>query len=206
MQAIREGGQDGRGRDPSHQLLRFGALSAGAWCYTIRSQNTHGTAEREVLYPWHPWAGQSVHVHEVIEKAGRAAFRCSLTGVGPERRLDVPARRFDRVAGQSWQLRSVPVASGAALAALAALLSDAAEVCDSPSQSQDPGAASDSPQPNSGDAHATPVDTAPTRPLRSAIRSGTGSDAGHRPGRLGNGLCPAAGQRPPASRPEGQPQ
>lgn len=41
-------------------------------------RNAHGTEERELLYPWRPWAGRSVCVHEVTEKAGWAAFRCRL--------------------------------------------------------------------------------------------------------------------------------
>lgn len=47
---------------------------------TTRRRNAHGIAEYELLYPWHPWAGCLVHIHEVVEKAGREVFRCSLSG------------------------------------------------------------------------------------------------------------------------------
>jgi hypothetical protein len=29
-------------------------------------------AEYELFYPWHPWTGCLVHIHEVVEKAGQA--------------------------------------------------------------------------------------------------------------------------------------
>ena len=35
---------------------------------TTRRPNTHGTEVRELLYPWHPWSGQFVHVHEALAK------------------------------------------------------------------------------------------------------------------------------------------
>src|SRR6476646_6403923 len=38
---------------------------------TTRRRNAHGIAEYELLYPWPPWAGGLVHIHEVVEKAGR---------------------------------------------------------------------------------------------------------------------------------------
>src|SRR5260370_3540517 len=37
---------------------------------TTRRRNAHGIAEYELLYPWHPWAGCLVHIHEVVEKPG----------------------------------------------------------------------------------------------------------------------------------------
>ena len=83
-----------------------------------------------MLYPWHPWAGRAVHVHDVIAKAGWAAFRCSLSGVTSDRRLEIPVWMFDRAACQSWQVGVAPVASVAALRALATLLHDAAGVRD----------------------------------------------------------------------------
>lgn len=61
-----------------------------------------------MLYPWHPWADRPVHVHAVIEKAGRVAFRCSLTGTAPDRRLEVPAWMFDRSARHGWQVGATP--------------------------------------------------------------------------------------------------
>src|ERR671913_1902998 len=110
-------------------------MNAASCRCTTRSQNAHRTEERELLYPWHPWAGRRVHVHEVVEKAGWATFRCSLTGVTSDRQLEVPVWMFDRAAGQSWRLIAAPLASVAALAVLTVLLDNAAEVCGSPSRS-----------------------------------------------------------------------
>jgi hypothetical protein len=48
---------------------------------TTREGNAHRTeksAEREVLYPWHPWAGCTVYVHETVEKTDGTALRCEL--------------------------------------------------------------------------------------------------------------------------------
>ena len=81
---------------PGREFSRQATNAASCRC-TTRSQNAHGTEERELLYRWHPWAGRSVHVHEVIEKAGWVAFRCSLTGIASDRRLEVPVWMFDRV-------------------------------------------------------------------------------------------------------------
>jgi transposase, IS5 family len=64
----------------------------------------------------------------MVEKAGWAAFRCSLTGIASDRWLEVPVWMFDRVARQSWQLGTAPLVSVEALAGLRALLSDAADI------------------------------------------------------------------------------
>lgn len=90
----------GQGPDGPRPVFCRRARNAVARCCTTRSQNAHGTEEREVLYPWHPWAGRAVHVHDVIEKAGWAAFRCSLNGVASDRRLEAPVWMFDRAACQ----------------------------------------------------------------------------------------------------------
>jgi hypothetical protein len=57
--------------------------SAGERCCSTRRGNAHRTEvaeEREVLYPWHPWAGCIVHVHEAIEKVDGIVLRCSRVG------------------------------------------------------------------------------------------------------------------------------
>jgi hypothetical protein len=163
-------------RDVTPQYVRD-ALWLYQYRCTTRSQNAHGTEEREVLYPWHPWAGRPVHVHEVIEKAGWAAFRCSLTGVASDRRLEVPVWMFDRVASQGWQVRATPVASVAALGALAALLHDAAGIRDGAPQTRDSSAASGSQEAIPGDADATPTDTTTTRVVRPPQRRRSGPGA-----------------------------
>ena len=35
---------------------------------------------RELLYPWHPWFGLRIDVHEPIERPGGFAFRCTVSG------------------------------------------------------------------------------------------------------------------------------
>ena len=153
------------------------AMNAASGHCTTRSQYAHGTEERTLFYPWHPWVGRRVHVHEVVDKAGGASFRCSLTGVASDRRLEVPAWMFDRVAGQCWQVAAAPVASVAALEALTALLHDATGICGGASESRDSSAASESQEAIPGDAHATPTDTAATRLVRPSQRRRSRPDA-----------------------------
>ena len=70
--------------------------SAGAPRCRTGFENAHGTVFREVLYPWHPWCGRQVAVHEAITRADGVAFRCTLTGSGGDRWLEVPAWMFAR--------------------------------------------------------------------------------------------------------------
>lgn len=144
---------------------------------TTRSQNAHGTEEREVLYPWHPWAGRAVHVHDVIEKAGWVAFRCSLNGVASDRRLEVPVWMFDRAACQCWQVGVRPATSVVALQTLAALLHDAAGVRDGASRTPDSSATSSSQQAIPGDADATPTSTTTARVVQPPQRRRSGPGA-----------------------------
>ena len=60
-----------------------------------RQQNPHVTERREVLYPWHPWFGLSVHIHQKIDRGQGANFRCSVDGV--MRSQELPVWMFDRV-------------------------------------------------------------------------------------------------------------
>src|SRR5215471_8181160 len=63
-----------------------------------RRSNAHGTVnpeEREVLYPWHPWAKCLVRIHETIAKVDSIVLRCSRDGA-TERWLELPAWMFDR--------------------------------------------------------------------------------------------------------------
>ena len=173
---MKSAGQPARARRGEPAACSRGSSGDAVYC-TTRSQYAHGTEERELRYRWHPWVGRRVHVHEVIEKAGRVAFRCSLTGIASDRRLEVPVWMFDRVGDQSWQVGPAPVASVAALGALAALLHDAAGVCGGASQSRDSSAASGSQEAIPGDAHATPTDTAATRLVRPSQRRRSGPDA-----------------------------
>src|SRR5215217_4574545 len=73
------------------------ATRAAVRCCTTRRLNAHRTTERTLLYPWHPWSGLSVRVHEVTERGGATALRCSLAG-DAGRCLEVPAWMFEREA------------------------------------------------------------------------------------------------------------
>src|SRR6202022_475583 len=112
-------------------------LSECACHCTTRRRNAHGIAEYELLYPWHPWAGCLVHIHEVVEKAGREVFRCSLSGRASGRWLEIPAWMFDRAARAAWRVGAAPYVDIAVLTALAALLQDVTSVSGAPSQLRD---------------------------------------------------------------------
>ena len=103
----------------------------------MKRRNAHGTGQRELLYPWHPWSGRQVHIHEVIEKNYAAVFRCDLFGQASDRWLEIPAWMFDRAASGGWYITPAPHVELAALGALATLLRDTG----APSQSQEMGAA-----------------------------------------------------------------
>lgn len=111
--------------------------SAVGDCCTTQRRNTHGTDQRELLYPWHPWAERQVFIHEVIEKGDASVFRCSISGQALDQWLEVPAWMFDRVPSASWRITTAPHVDLAALCALATLLRDTS----APSQSQEMGAA-----------------------------------------------------------------
>src|ERR1700692_2558310 len=117
-------------------------------------RNAHGIAESELLYPWHPWAGCLVHIHEVVEKAGIEVFRCSLSGQASGRRLEIPAWMFDRAARAAWRVGVAPYCCIAVLTALATLLQDVTSVSAAPSQLRDSSAALGSHDANRGDVHA----------------------------------------------------
>src|SRR5271156_1149923 len=90
---------------------------------TTRRRNAHGTAEREVLYSWHPWAGSIVRIHEVIEKIAGDYVRCSRGGAS-SRWLELPLWMFDRAECVPMQVEKFPRANLTALIALKALLSE----------------------------------------------------------------------------------
>jgi len=97
------------------------APDEGAFRCTTRLENTHGTDFRELLYPWHPWFGLRVCVHEAIDKSGGSIFRCTLSGSDACRWLEVPAWMFDRSTCAKLRMAAAH-ADLAAPTALAALL------------------------------------------------------------------------------------
>ena len=98
------------------------AMSVDGPCCTTRLENTHGTELRELLYPWHPWFGLRVAVHEAIDKSDGVVFRCSLTASDADRWLEIPSWMFDRTACTRVRVVADAYADLAALATLAALL------------------------------------------------------------------------------------
>src|SRR4051794_38799210 len=83
---------------------------AGAPRCRTRRQNTHGTEEREVAYPWRPWFGRVVRVQEVVARGGGNVFRCSLANDPSWRWLELPAWMFDREVCTPMCLAETPVA------------------------------------------------------------------------------------------------
>jgi hypothetical protein len=130
-------------------------------CCTTREGNAHRTDksdEREVLYPWHPWAGCTVYVHETVEKTDGTALRCSRDGGATERWLELPVWMFDRAACLLMRIARDPHVDLAALSVLQALIAEAAECSGQILSSNSPvsGAAREPRDQNPGDAHATP--------------------------------------------------
>jgi hypothetical protein len=160
---------------PDRASCRRGSGAAGGDC-TTRRGNAHRTEERKVLYPWHPWAGCIVHIHEVIEKAAGDVFRCSHDDGASGRLLELPIWMFDRAVCAPVRVGAFPQADIAALQALRALL-DATVIRDvavghASSNAPVLGAARISHDQNRGEVHATPRADS-TRPSKrdAAIRS-----------------------------------
>jgi hypothetical protein len=154
---------------------RQGSNEAGDNCTTRRS-NAHRTGERRVLYPWHPWAGCIVHIHEAIEKAAGDVARCSHNDGAPGRLLELPIWMFDHAACAPMRVETSPRVDIAALQALRALL-DATAIGGvalglASSNAPDSGVARVSHDQNRGGVHATPT-AASTRPSKreAAVRS-----------------------------------
>ena len=147
---------------------------------TISRQNSHSTAFGDcamVAYAWHPWAGKTVRVREVIERAGGRVMRSALEDAGVGRDQEIPAWMLDAAFCRMMQAVTDPVADLRTLVALQALL---AEVTATISASRPKRTTLASPEPNRGDRHGTPqrpnLDTSPsTRPLRHA----PGTDGRH---------------------------
>jgi len=86
-------------------------------CCRTKQHNTHITTNRTIVYPWHPWYGQSVVVIREITKSGRAFVHC---------RLGNRLWMFDAGLCSSFQVRNAPQVHWRALRELGRLLRDAA--------------------------------------------------------------------------------
>ena len=119
----------GARRPPERQGTRWGRgsrePSAGAGSCTTRLSNTHGTAERRILYEFHPWHGREVAIDQVFAKGGVSVAHCRLAGRARGPRLEVPLWMFDRQSCSTVRRRERPHVDLAALEALADLLAAA---------------------------------------------------------------------------------
>ena len=176
-------------RTPPARAAGSRGKRAGVRRCTTRRLNAHKTTERTLLYPWHPWSGLSVHVHEAAERGNATALRCSLAG-DAGRCLEVPAWMFEREACVLLVVASRPRVGVGALSALRRLLAEASG--SGPTDASASAAAGDSPDRNRGEARATPPRPPPgdAGAPSSAIRSVRPASRGERPGR--GGLADAA--------------
>jgi hypothetical protein len=78
----------------------------------------------EVLYPWHPWFGRVVYIHDVIERGSERIFRCNLSEKQTARCMDIPAWMFDRAACLRIRRADTPQVEVTALIGLKALLAE----------------------------------------------------------------------------------
>ncbi len=158
------------------------ATSGAGDGYTTRGDNAHRTEQREVLYPWHPWFGRVVDVHEVIEKGSSCVFRCSLEGGPSGRWIELPVWMFDRGICLSLRVVASPQVDRAALLVLKECLAHASGAAPRearPSNVPVSGAEKNSCNRNRGPAHATPSPSTQPSSRRRAVRSlrSAGGDA-----------------------------
>ena len=95
---------------------------AGRGCST-RLPNTHSTAERRVLYEFHPWFGRQVTVDDVFVRAGISVARCRPPGEVPGHLVEVPLWMLDRQSCSVVRRRERPHVDLTALEALSDMLS-----------------------------------------------------------------------------------
>lgn len=162
-------------------------MSAAERCCTTRRQNAHGTDEREVVYPWHPWAGSIVQIRQIIETASGVRARCSVGGGALVR--EIPIWMFERSQCTLMRLEKSAHVTVGALADLQVLLAQAQSRQSVESLSRigalGSGAEWTSQDESRGDDHATsnqhlpspPNQNEPARAVRTGCSSGCGIDA-----------------------------
>jgi hypothetical protein len=109
--------------------------------------------EREVLYPWHPWFGRVVRVHEAIRRGSGDILRCSLDA---GERIELPSWMFDRAVCSGVRMTASPHLDAATLAALKNLLADCGASSDPLSHRPDSDARGRTCDPNGGNGHGGP--------------------------------------------------
>jgi hypothetical protein len=97
-------------------------LNAYVTADTTQQRNTHNIESREVRYPWHPWCGRVVAVHQTFAKNGWVVSHCSIEENAEARHLEIPEWMFDPVICRRMQLAAVPTVSCEALLDLKSLL------------------------------------------------------------------------------------
>ena len=90
---------------------------------TSSQLNTHNIKLRDVCYPWHPWYGRSVVIHDAFVRHGQAVLRCTLEHEERSRALDIPQWMFDRALCCMMPMAEGPWVSWEALQDLQTLLS-----------------------------------------------------------------------------------
>jgi hypothetical protein len=168
-----------RARRPQVRAAGSRVRNVAGSCCTTRRRNAHRTEcaeEREVFYPWHPWAGCVVRAHEVIEKPAGDVVRCA-RDASTARWQELPAWMFDRLACLSIRLTTQPrVDLGPLLALRTLLVRTAGGDAGGRPSSHAPfsGAARDSCDQKRRDAHATSEQpfraAAGSSPTRRAVR------------------------------------
>ena len=91
---------------------------------TSPRQNAHVTERRVVLYRWHPWYQQAVHIIGVSAKTVMPIYRCRAQESG-SRSLEVPQWMFDAATCCRVVLAVSPMVTCAALRSLRALMAAA---------------------------------------------------------------------------------
>jgi hypothetical protein len=104
--------------------------SRSTWSITSSQLNTHNIKLRDVCYPWHPWYGRSVVIHDAFVRHGQAVLRCTLEHEERSRALDIPQWMFDRALCCMMPMAEGPWVSWEALQDLQTLLSHQSSTCD----------------------------------------------------------------------------
>jgi len=99
-------------------VLRRQGSGVDVGCYTTRRGNAHRTEKRKVVYLWHPWAGCTVQIHQVIDKAAGAVARCSHEDGAAGRLLELPLWMFDQSACAPMRVETLPHVDITAIRAL----------------------------------------------------------------------------------------
>ena len=113
-------------RKPWKEFCRLVFTSQGQGAFGLRGasrqRSAHSTESREVLYPWHPWHGRVVLIHESFTRSGLAVFRCSSEENLEARHLEIPKWMFIQHSAAECASATVPTVSGEALLDLKSLL------------------------------------------------------------------------------------